>query len=438
MSEDMSVGQPQESSERVFAPLPPTQGRSFSRSWWGVRWQKTLEATVLDSEQLRRGRRYARSGAVGAMSLRPGRITAMVREGDGTAHRADVLVPQLDEPGWERLLAVTARTAGHLAALLDGEMTPELVEDAEAVQVSLLPEMGDLQADCDCGEWDHCPHTVAVCYQLARLLDEDPLILLLLLGRDKERLIEDLHRLSFAQAVHELPADEGLLSTHQVDETGVGALQTYQAAKTAEYPLPDPPPLVETAPDFPQLREDGAPPTGLDPHALELLLRDTAARAAELLTEALKPEHATSSTPPRLSQWADAVRLAAVLPLSQERRRTLAGGCGRQPAELERATSAWRFGSEAGLHALEAPADATDPFTLARARDVIAGAWDEGEIQPRFVAEGNRWTAYDHGVQLRYATDGRWWPFLRDHDTWLPAGPAGHDPSVLLAELGCP
>jgi len=78
--------------ERTFAALPPARGRGFAQTWWGQAWLKALEDAALDSEQVKTGRRLARAGAVGAVSVRPGRITAVVQDRDRTTHRADVLL----------------------------------------------------------------------------------------------------------------------------------------------------------------------------------------------------------------------------------------------------------------------------------------------------------------------------------------------------------
>ncbi|OEV06914.1 SWF or SNF family helicase, partial [Streptomyces nanshensis] len=176
----------------MFAALPPARGRAFARTWWGVRWLKALEDTALETEQLRRGRRLARQGTVGAVSVRPGRITAVVHGSDGAPQRADVLLREFTGTEWERLQVVVGREAGHVAALLDRDMPPRLVEDAESAGVELLPGIGDLEATCDCGAWDLCPHTAALCYQTARLLDEDPFALLLLRGRTEGRFLAGL------------------------------------------------------------------------------------------------------------------------------------------------------------------------------------------------------------------------------------------------------
>ncbi|EXU85050.1 SWF or SNF family helicase, partial [Streptomyces noursei PD-1] len=186
--------------ERTFAALPVAGGRGFAQTWWGQAWLKALEDTALDGAQLKLGRRHARAGAVGAVSVRPGRITAVVQDRDHTRHRSDVLLQQLSGTDWDRLLDVIADRAGYLAALLDRDMPPVLVEDAAAAGVELLPGIGDLEPECACEAWDHCAHSAALCYQVARLLDQDPLVLLLLRGRGETELLDELQRRSAARA----------------------------------------------------------------------------------------------------------------------------------------------------------------------------------------------------------------------------------------------
>jgi uncharacterized Zn finger protein len=81
--------------ERVFAALAAVQGRGFAQSWWGQTWLKALEDTALDLQQLKAGRALARGGSVGAVSVRPGRVTALVKDRGGAVYRADVLLQRL-------------------------------------------------------------------------------------------------------------------------------------------------------------------------------------------------------------------------------------------------------------------------------------------------------------------------------------------------------
>ncbi|MFE7804657.1 SWF or SNF family helicase [Streptomyces sp. NPDC057430] len=425
--------------ERTFAALPPTGGSAFARTWWGRAWLKALEDTALDGEQLKKGRRQARAGAVGAVSVRPGRITAVVKDRDGSSYRSDVLLQELSEDDWDRLLDLAVESAGHIAALLDHEMPPHLVEDAAAAGLELLPGIGDLDPECGCEAWDHCPHTTALCYQVARLLDEDPFVLLLMRGRGERALVEALQERSATRAGTEESAAEG-----PVPE-GVPAEEAF-AARDILPPLPTPPALPRTPGEPPSLDTETAPGPGIDPSALEVLAVDAAARAHRLLAEALAaPARDRASggmgtgtgtgtgAERALTVAQDAVRLAAGSPPSWITAR-LADGSGRRRAELDVAARAWRFGGAAALAVLE---EEWTPGAeaLARARAVLAEAWEDDARPVLRQAGAARWTVVGAEAQLRLGEDGRWWPFRKERGQWIPAGPADQDPAAALAAL---
>ncbi|MBP8534985.1 SWF or SNF family helicase [Streptomyces sp. MK37H] len=414
-------------SERTFAALPPARGRGFARTWWGQAWLKALEDTALDGEQLKRGRKQAREGAVGAVCVRPGRITAVVRDRDRTPYRSDVLLREFTGAEWDRLLEVVADRSGHIAALLDRDMPPQLAEDAAAVGVELLPGIGDLEPECGCEAWDHCPHTAALCYQLARLLDEDPYVLLLMRGRGERELLDELQVRSAARAARHLPrAAED--AAPPVPE-GVPAREAFAAPGPP--PLPAPPSAVAAPGRPPALAGGTDPAEGLDVAALEFLAADAAVRAQRLLAEALAPGHAASPVPAELTVWQDTVRLTATGPPAPIAAR-LAAGCGRDRTDLARAVRAWEHGGTAALTVLEEEWT-PDAEALARARAQLAIAWEGDEQAPRLRATANRWTVVGADLQVRYGHDGRWWPYRRERGRWWPAGPAGHDPAAALA-----
>ncbi|MGY0064861.1 SWF or SNF family helicase [Streptomyces sp. LZ34] len=418
--------------ERTFEALPPAHGRGFARTWWGRAWLKALEDTALDGQQLGRGRKHAREGAVGAVCVRPGRITAVVRDRDRTPHRSDVLLQELTGAEWERLLDVVADRSGHIAALLDRDIPPQLVEDAAAAGVELLPGVGDLEPQCGCEAWDHCPHTTALCYQVARLLDEDPFVLLLMRGRGERELLDELQVRSVARATGRRASGDAAEEAARSVPEGVPAQEAFGAAASRP-PLPALPPAVAEPGRPPVLSGGSEPAPGLDVAALEFLAADAAVRAQRLLAEALAPGHATAPLPPALTPWQDAVRLAAADPPAGIAHR-LAAGCGRDRGELARAVRAWGHGGPAGLAVLEeewAPADEA----LARARASLAAAWEGEERAPRLRTAGHRWTVVGADAQLRYGRDGRWWPYRKEHGRWWPAGPPDHDPATALAAL---
>ncbi|MFI8189457.1 SWF or SNF family helicase [Streptomyces sp. NPDC085946] len=402
--------------ERTFAALPPARGRGFAGSWWGRAWLRALEEAALDGEQVRTGRRLARAGAVGAVTVRPGRITAVVTDRDGTAYRADVLLEELSGAQWDRFVAVAAERAGHVAALLDREMPPHLVEDAADAGADLLPGPGELEPECDCGAWDHCGHTAALCYRMARLLDQDPFVLFLLRGRDEDALLE---------ALRARRGPSGEASRPQ----GVDAAEAYAAGAVLP-PLPAPPGLPEEPGVPPSLDAETGPAAGLDPEALEFLAARTAAEARRLLARALSQGHAHHPPEPEPTVAQDAVRLAAGSPGPAVADR-LARATGRGRDGLAVAVRAWHHGGPAALAVLDEEWTVTGE-ALARARAALETAWDPDE-RPVLRAGGNRWTAVGTGRQLRLGRDGRWWPYREEDGRWVPAGGAAQDPATALA-----
>ncbi|MFF4054448.1 SWF or SNF family helicase [Streptomyces sp. NPDC001668] len=403
--------------ERTFAALPPAQGRGFAQTWWGLAWLRALEDAALDSGQVKTGRRLARGGAVGAVSVRPGRITAVVQDRDRTAHRADVLLAELSDEQWDQILDMAVERAAHVAALLDREMPPHLVEDAASAGIELLPGLGDLEPECDCGAWDHCGHTAALCYQVARLLDQDPFVLLLMRGRAEATLLEDL------QARGAAPAEEA------PEPAGVDAAEAYAAGDILP-PLPEPAELPEE-PGLPPSPATEAPPVpGLDPVAVRHLAARTAVEAHRLLAEALRPPPGHSAFVPELTLAQDAVRLAVAAP-DRALTERLAHGSGRDLESLAEATRAWGLGGADALSVLEEEWAPTGS-ALARARAALDSAWDEDE-RPSLTADGNRWTLVGAPAQVRLGRDGRWWPYRMERERWTLAGPAALDPATALA-----
>ena len=404
-------------AERTFAALPPARGMSFAQTWWGQAWLRALEDAALDSAQVKTGRGLARAGAVGAVSVRPGRITAVVQDRDRTAHRADVLLAELSGEEWDRFLDLAVERSGHVAALLDREMPPHLVEDAAAAGIELLPGLGDLEPECDCGAWDHCGHTAALCYQVARLLDQDPFVLLLMRGRGERALLDELQERSA------IPAEEA------AGPEGVDAAEAFAAAEILP-PLPALPELPAEPGVPPRLDTEAPPAPGVDPAALEFLAARTAVEAHRLLAEALRAGHEQHAREDELTLAQDAVRLASGGPARTVAVR-LADGSGRSREGLTLAVRAWHCGGAAALSVLEEEWT-VEGEALARARTALESAWDEDE-RPPLRAKGNRWTVVGTPSQLRMGHDGRWWPYRKERGRWVPAGGAAQDPATALA-----
>ena len=78
----------------------------------------------------------------------------------------------------------------HIAALLDKDMPHALADDGRPAA-----RAGDLIPDCSCPDDGYpCKHAAALCYQTARLLDEDPFVLFLMRGRGEQEVLAELTR----------------------------------------------------------------------------------------------------------------------------------------------------------------------------------------------------------------------------------------------------
>ncbi|MEV5594330.1 SWIM zinc finger family protein [Streptomyces sp. NPDC052496] len=178
---------------RTFPPLPQRAGARglFAESWWGSAWLDALETTALDSARLARGRTYARDGNVDTINVIPGRIAASVRGSRPRPYNVVIRLQQLTADEWTVLLDAIAAEPAQLTALLAKKL-PKAVADAG---VRLLPGPGDLVTRCSCPDHGNpCKHAAAVCFQVARLLDADPFVLLLMRGRGERELLDELSR----------------------------------------------------------------------------------------------------------------------------------------------------------------------------------------------------------------------------------------------------
>ncbi|MET8556577.1 hypothetical protein ABZV64_16670 [Streptomyces sp. NPDC004959] len=412
-----------------FAAFPARQsGPVRGRSWWARTWMAAVEDGWPVGASLKKGRAVARSGRLGPLTVGPGHIAAQVYEDADEPYTVALTLPEPDDERWDALWERVADRPAETAALLAGEVPPDLLEAAEDARLGLLPGYGELDADCGCDAPDHpCAHAVALAWQFSWLLDEDPRLLLLVRGRGGATALEELRSVLFLRALTEDgPGDDvteqGENGTEPGDVPVPEGTPPAEAYARPRVPLPALPPL----PELPE--ESDAPVTGIEADPLERLVADAAARAAALLAYVLGT---AAEPPPPLDLWQDTVRIAATHPDPRVPAR-LRGACGR-PDALDRAVEAWRWGGAEGLKVLEETWQPDAP-AVARARTSLSTGWEDENL-PAPVVSGNHWTLAARGLQLRYGRDARWYPYRARSGTWWPAGPPAHDPALALAEL---
>ncbi|MFF6838473.1 SWIM zinc finger family protein [Streptomyces tanashiensis] len=396
------------------APRSAPDGR-FAATWWGNAWVAALEDTALDPARLARGKAYAGRGHVDAITVTPGRVVAYVHGSRPRPYRTEIRMRTLGDDGWERFLDEAAARPDHIAALLDKDVPHAL----EAV-TGLLPAPGDLVPDCSCPDDGYpCKHAAALCYQAARLLDEDPFVLFLMRGRGEQELLAELTRRNAAQAAAETGAAAPPMPTVPARIALGAATGAGLPPLPPELPVPDRPGRPAVFPPDPD-----AP----DPLALDLLATEAAARAHAFLATGHDPVAA-------LTPWQDAVRLAAAHPgsgltaSSRALYRDLAYALDRTPTDLARAVAAWRQGGAAGLAVLEEPWDPpAGPFD--RARPALLAA-DFPALRPW----RNRLSG--ESLQLRLGRDGLWYGYESDagREDWWPRGAPDPDPVGALTDL---
>jgi uncharacterized Zn finger protein len=391
--------------------------RTFGRTWWGRAWVEALEQRArLDPNRLPRGRTYARRERVGPLTVEPGSIKAAVDGSRVVPYLVHVRVRAFDDQEWERLLDAVAARAGHTAALLDGELPPDVVADAAAAGVELLPGPGEVGPRCSCPDWaDPCKHAAAVVYLVADVLDADPFALLLLRGRSRDEVLAGLRRRRASASGRAAAAD--VPARGRPVDAGVVAREAYTraagfAASLPVVPLPPPRPG-----DPVPLAVDPPAQSGLRPQDLADLASDAARRAWELCA-------AEGDGGMRLDPELDLVRRVAAWGAERRRLEGVATRSGMRPSALGRRTAAWRLGGADAVAVLD-EMWTPDADALDEAREACGAL---GPVRVR----GNRITLAGGDAQLRLGRGGSWYRFDRAGRAWeLSDGPAA-DPAALV------
>lgn len=330
-------------------------------------------------------------------------------------------VRTFDDAAWQMVLDAFAAAIGHTAALLDGELPPEVAADAAGAGFDLLPGPGEIQPRCSCPDWaDPCKHAAAVCYLVADELDADPFGILLLRGRTRSEILAGLRQRRAAPSDDrdidatqpaDVTADRGVAAAgawkRTVEGVPAGALGRDTAGGSATLPLV---PLPPSHPGRPPLLA-GEPPAGagVDPAGLRAVAADAAARALHLAEGGT--DHGLD-----LPLHADLARRAAALvgptAVGGIDLGGLAARAGVPARQLLRRALAWQAGGVGALDALDDQWD-PGPVAMAEGRQLLGSP---------STTRRNRVTAGD--AQIRLGRDGCWYRYRRASDGgWDPDGP---------------
>jgi uncharacterized Zn finger protein len=166
---------------------------AIGETWWSQRFIGLLESFGVGS-RLQRGRNYARRGQVVELEVEPGVVIAKVQGSRYTPYRVRIRGKVLSEPQWRRVEKAMAARALPLAKLLAGEMPRDIESVFASCKLTLFPRSNaELKASCTCPDWENpCKHIAAAYYILAERFDEDPFLIFVWRGRDKDELLARL------------------------------------------------------------------------------------------------------------------------------------------------------------------------------------------------------------------------------------------------------
>ncbi len=246
---------------------------AIGASWWSRRFLDVLESFAMGT-RLTRGRAYARRGQVISLDVRPGRVEARVQGSRVRPYAVTIGLAAFSELVWAKAEIALSEQALPSAKLLAGEVPPELEEIFTAAGAPLFPrQVRDLDQRCSCPDGAvPCKHLAATFYLLAEAFDEDPFLILVWRGRDREALLGRLRELRADGAVEESaerapgPAAGTALAladlADPVDTIDPGARPGTDRFWQPGMPLPPRPAVLEVEADL-LLRQLPVPDAGL-------------------------------------------------------------------------------------------------------------------------------------------------------------------------------
>ena len=162
-----------------------------ARAWWSRHWTEVMEDFRLGA-RLGRGRTYAVSGQVSALSVAAGRVTATVQGSAREPYVSEIRFRCVRDDAKRRIVAALKARPVHLARLLVGDLPPEVEALFRGEGCPLFPERAnDLESRCSCPDWANpCKHLAAVYFLIGEAVSRNPLLLLALRGVSREDLAE--------------------------------------------------------------------------------------------------------------------------------------------------------------------------------------------------------------------------------------------------------
>ncbi len=313
---------------------------------WGSRWLDLVEASpAFDEQALRRGADYASFDWQLDVEIEQGRASMTVSSGPRMSYEAAVTVPTLDDKDVEAIVASIASETKRIAAVLDGELPPDL-------DVLLAIDPATIVPSCTCTSVDRpCKHAAAVAHLIADAIADEPFDLLHLRGVSRVDLIERLTatRRDPEAAGHDpaSAAADSATDDPAVDEPTPSEPELVWSVSAGVLPPDLAPPLAAgTLPPFPTPPPPGA---SFDEAGLKMLADDGARRAYAALAGSAPDWVDLDTTTDLARRAADVEGSDQWKPLVERAEVT--------SQELRARAQAWRVGGSVAIEAHVAPTE---------------------------------------------------------------------------------
>lgn len=154
--------------------------------WWTIEWLEHLNINEWNPESLRLNR-------VDDIIVSPGQFIAKVYANRSRPHHVRIECNPWNDVEWITALGLLSSEAGHIAALVNGELTDDLLNRFAEAQLELFPGPNEWEASCDCTqEVQRCEHIHAAYRAFCPRLNDDPLCLFEFRGLDRTKLTNKL------------------------------------------------------------------------------------------------------------------------------------------------------------------------------------------------------------------------------------------------------
>jgi uncharacterized Zn finger protein len=184
----------------------------MAANYWSRQWSAQVrELGILGAVKGGRksgGAATAPTARVRQLEVVPGGIVASLQDRSAGSCTVEIRVAPLSDAQWERIADLLAGQPMLSAQLYSGVVPPEVEQLFAEVGATLIPRSaGEFSFECGACGGQPCRHLALVNTLFAEMLDDDPWLLFLLRGRDRQQITREVREARSAPAKEGFPAD---------------------------------------------------------------------------------------------------------------------------------------------------------------------------------------------------------------------------------------